>query len=134
MSWLVVQQCLGGGQDEDAPAVARAAQRLAAHQRWAGEAAAGLAAALGLEAADRAMLVAAARHHDDGKAADRWQRAFGAPSDWRAGGPYAKTAGPVSHHRLNGSARGAAADFGVRESRTVAFEPERARADAAKKT
>ena len=102
LSWLVVQQRLGGGHDEDARAVAREAQRLAAHQRWSGEAAAGIAAALGLEAADRAMLVAAARHHDDGKAAERWQRAFGAPSDWRAGGPYAKTAGPVSHHRLNG--------------------------------
>ena len=48
------------------------------------------------------MLVAAARHHDDGKAAHRWQRAFSAPSDWRANGPYAKTAGPVSHRRLNG--------------------------------
>ena len=101
-SWLVVQKRLGDGHDEDARAVARQPQRLDAHQRWAGEAAARIATALGLEAADRAMLVAAARHHDDGKAAQRWQRALSAPSDWRANGPYAKTAGPVRHHRLNG--------------------------------
>ncbi|MDE0372217.1 MAG: type I-U CRISPR-associated helicase/endonuclease Cas3 [Rhodospirillales bacterium] len=101
-SWLVVQKLYNEGHDEDARAVARKAQPLDAHQRWVGEEAARIATALGLEAADQAMLVAAARHHDDGKAAHRWQRAFSAPSDWRAVGPYAKTAGPVSHHRLNG--------------------------------
>ena len=37
------------------------------------------------------MLQAAALHHDDGKMAPRWQRAFNAPNE---GGPYAKTAGP----------------------------------------
>ncbi len=101
-SWLVVRTLPGEGDDEDARAVARTAQRLDAHQRWAGEEAARIATALGLEAADRAMLVAAARHHDDGKATRRWQRAFGAPPDWRRDGPYAKTAGPVDRLRLNG--------------------------------
>ena len=101
-SWLVVQKRLGEGDDEDARAVARRAQRLDAHQRWAGEEAARIATALGLEPADRAMLVAAARHHDDGKAAPRWQRAFSAPLDWRDDSPYAKTTGPVNRHLLNG--------------------------------
>ena len=40
----------------------------------------------------------------------------------------------LDHDAALGFARGAAAAFGVRESRTVAFEPARARADAAKKT
>ena len=101
-SWLIVQKLPGDGDDEDARAVARKAQRLNVHQQWAGEEAARIATALGLEAADQAMLVAAARHHDDGKAAPRWQRAFSAPSDWRDDGPYAKTVGPVNRHRLNG--------------------------------
>ena len=101
-SWLVVQKLLGEDNDEDARAVARQAQRLDAHQRWAGEEAARIATALGLEAADQAMLIAAARHHDDGKATQRWQRAFGAPTDWRDDGPYAKTAGPVNRHQLSG--------------------------------
>ena len=45
------------------------------------------------------MLVAAARHHDDGKRASRWQRAFNAR---REGGPYAKTPGPLNRKLLNG--------------------------------
>ena len=45
------------------------------------------------------MLVAAARQHDEGKRAPRWQRAFNAP---RNGGPYAKTPGPLNRHALNG--------------------------------
>ena len=45
------------------------------------------------------MLVAAARHHDDGKRASRWQRAFNAK---REGGPYAKTPGPLNRKLLNG--------------------------------
>lgn len=101
-SWLVVRKRPGGDDDEDARAVARQAQRLDTHQQWAAAEAARIASMLGLEAADRAMLVAAARHHDDGKATRRWQQAFGAPSDWRDDGPYAKTAGPVDRHRLNG--------------------------------
>ena len=40
----------------------------------------------------------------------------------------------LDHDAALSFARGAAVDFGVRESRTVPFEPARARADAAKKT
>ena len=102
LCWLIVQKRRGTGESEEAKAVARRAQRLAQHQEWAGEAAADIAERLRLDPEDRAMLVAAARHHDDGKAAPRWQWAFNAPSDWRDEGAYAKTAGPISRQRLNG--------------------------------
>ena len=101
-SWLIVQKRRGEGESENARAIARKAQRLDQHQQWAAEEAARIADALGLDAADKAMLVAAARHHDDGKSAARWQQAFNALSDWRDGGAYAKTSGPLNRHRLNG--------------------------------
>lgn len=99
VSELVVRKRHGEGESEDARAVARKAQRLEEHQRRAGEEADRIAAALDLDPEDRAMLAAAARHHDDGKDAQRWQRAFNAA---REGGPYAKTMGPPNQHLLNG--------------------------------
>ena len=99
VSCLIVQKRRGEGESEDARAVARKAQRLDEHQQWAGEEAQRIADTLGLDAADKAMLVAAARHHDDGKSAARWQRAFDAK---REGGPYAKTTGSPNQHLLNG--------------------------------
>ena len=102
LSRLTVQKRHGDGESEDARAVARAAQRLDQHQAWAAEEAERIADALGLGAQDKAMLAAAARHHDDGKSAERWQHAFNAPPDWRASGAYAKTSGPCNRHRLNG--------------------------------
>ena len=98
-SWLVVSRRRGAGESEDGRAVARRAQCLDEHQRWAGKAAADIADRLRLDPQDRAMLVAAARHHDDGKAASRWQRAFNAAPE---GGPYAKTTGLPNRHLLNG--------------------------------
>ncbi len=98
-SWLVVSKWRAVGESENAPAVARKAQHLDEHQQWAGDEAARIADALGLTQEGRAMLVAAARHHDDGKAAPRWQRAFGAPRDDR---PYAKTTKAPNQHALNG--------------------------------
>ena len=102
VSRLIVQKRRGEGESENARAIARKAQRLDQHQQWAAEEAARIADALGLDAADKAMLVAAARHHDDGKSAARWQQAFNALSDWRDCGAYAKTSGPLNRHRLNG--------------------------------
>ena len=96
--WLVVEKWRGAEAGEDARAVASKAQRLDEHQEWAAEEAGRIADALGLPCEDRAMLVAAARHHDDGKAAARWQRAFNARPD----GGYAKTPGPFNSHVLNG--------------------------------
>ena len=97
--WLVIEKRRGGEGDEEARAIARREQRLDEHQAWTANEAARIAEKLGLEEADRAMLIAAARHHDDGKRAPRWQRAFNAK---RGGTPYAKTRGPFNRHVLNG--------------------------------
>ena len=97
-AWLVVDKRLGGG-GEEAKAIAPKAQRLDEHHAWAAEEAARIADAIGLDENDRAMLVAAAGYHDNGKKAPRWQRAFNAK---RGGDPYAKTSGPINHQVLNG--------------------------------
>ena len=102
VSSLVVQKRRGEGESEDARAVARKAQRLEEHQQWAGKKAERIADALRLDPEDRAMLAAAARHHDDGKSAERWQRAFNAPPDWQTDGAYAKTTRSPNQHLLNG--------------------------------
>ena len=99
LTWLVVEKCLAAAPDENFRAIRPAPQSLEAHQERAALEADRIAADLGLPAEDRAMLVAAARHHDDGKRARRWQRAFSAPRD---GGPYAKTPGPLNRYVLDG--------------------------------
>ena len=96
---LVVEKRSEAVTDEESRSVAPKAQSLDKHQAWVAKEAAHIAEVLELSADDGAMLVAAARHHDDGKAAARWQRAFNAD---RMGGPYAKTAGPFNRHILNG--------------------------------
>ena len=98
VSWLVVEKWRAAAPDEDSQAVAPL-QPLEQHQALAAQEAERIAVDLGLADEDRAMLVAAARHHDDGKRARRWQRAFNAP---RRGGPYAKTPGPLNRHALSG--------------------------------
>src|SRR5690606_22617101 len=47
-------------------------------------------------------LALAARLHDEGKRAARWQRAFKAPEDWVHHRPYAKTQGPIDFDLLDG--------------------------------
>ena len=96
--WLVVEKWSGAEAGEESRAVASKCQRLEEHRDWVVEEAERIADALGLSREDRAMLIAAARHHDDGKAAARWQRAFNAPP---GGEMYAKTAGPVNRYVLN---------------------------------
>ncbi len=98
-TWLVVEKWRAAAPDEDSRAIRPALQDLDAHQKQAALEADRIAADLGLPADYRAMLVAAARHHDDGKRSSRWQRAFNAP---RQGGPYAKTPGPLNRHVLDG--------------------------------
>ena len=97
--WLTVDQWRGGTSGEEGKSLTRSLQSLDAHQAWAAEEAARIARDLDLGEADRAMLEAAARVHDEGKRAFRWQRAFNAP---RHGGPYAKTRGPFNRHVLDG--------------------------------
>ena len=99
VTWLIVEQRRGRTSGEDGKAIARTSQSLVAHQARAAEEASRIADALGLDEEDRMMLEAAARIHDEGKRASRWQRAFNAPRD---GGPYAKTPGPFNRHVLNG--------------------------------
>ena len=98
-TWLVVEKRRGADASEDARAMTLRPQRLDEHQAWVAREAARIADELRLEKRDRAMLIAAARHHDDGKGAPRWQRAFNAP---QTGGPYAKTSGPLNVRLLNG--------------------------------
>lgn len=74
-------------------------QGLSEHQQWTAEAAQEIAAALSLPAEYARMLAIAGRLHDEGKRASRWQRAFRAPL---GGGPYAKAAGPIDFHILDG--------------------------------
>ena len=99
VTWLVVEQWRSGTSGEEGKSLTRSLQSLEAHQAWTAEEAARIARELGLDEADRTMLEAAARVHDEGKRASRWQRAFNAP---RNGGPYAKTRGPFNRHVLNG--------------------------------
>ena len=99
VTWLIVEKWHGEASEEDSRAMAPTLQGLEEHQEWAAREADRIAVALGLPKADRAMLVTVARHHDEGKRAPSWQRAFNAP---RNGGPYAKTPGPVNRHVLNG--------------------------------
>ena len=96
--WLVVEKQRNEVADEEARAMAPIPQRLDEHQTWVASEATRIAVALSLSEEDQAMLQAAALHHDDGKEAPRWQRAFNAPNE---GGPYAKTAGPLNRHVLN---------------------------------
>ena len=98
-TWLVVEKFAGSVAGEDARSLATNPQRLAEHRKWVACEADNIARAIGLGNADRAMLVAAALRHDDGKAAPRWQRAFNAPTGDE---PFAKTAGPVNWRLLNG--------------------------------
>ena len=98
-AWLVVEKQRNEVADEEARAMAPIPQRLDEHQAWVASEAARIAVALGLPDEDQAMLRAAAFHHDDGKKASRWQRAFNAPHE---GGPYAKTPGPLNRKVLNG--------------------------------
>ena len=99
VTWLVVEQWRGGTSGEEGKSLTRSSQALDTHQECAAKEAARIACDLGLDEADRTMLESAARVHDEGKRAPRWQRAFNAP---RNGGPYAKTRGPFNRHVLNG--------------------------------
>src|SRR5207244_9699096 len=65
---------------------------------WTERKALAIADAVGLKDNHRKALAIAARLHDEGKRADRWQRAFSAPHD----GTYAKTKGPLRHKLLDG--------------------------------
>jgi CRISPR-associated endonuclease/helicase Cas3 len=84
---------------EESRATSRRGQRLEEHQSWAERRAVTIAAELGLTGDYAKALAIAARLHDEGKRATRWQRAFNAPP---TGEVYAKTKGPIRLALLDG--------------------------------
>lgn len=101
LAWLIVSSLLSqqAGSEEGRSGSLRA-QLLVEHQAWAEQAARSLATALHLPPAFTDMLGIAARIHDEGKQADRWQQAFHAPGNGRP--PYAKTVGRPNVALLDG--------------------------------
>ncbi|MCY4470251.1 MAG: type I-U CRISPR-associated helicase/endonuclease Cas3 [Thiotrichales bacterium] len=86
--------------DEESRSVLSAPQSLRQHEEQVAEHALALAQRLELAEDEADALVTAARLHDDGKAAERWQNAMNAPRD--EGRPYAKTRGGGNPSLLEG--------------------------------
>lgn len=95
--WLVIEKWRHEAATEEDRSAGRP-QLLEEHHTWAEDRALGLARRLGLPQAHQEMLMLAARLHDEGKRAPRWQRAFNAGCD----AIYAKTLGPVNLALLDG--------------------------------
>jgi len=89
----------GTAETEDDRSVSHNEQALAEHHDWTARQARSIGARLGLAVSVASAIELAAKLHDEGKRAERWQRAFSAPS---ADGPYAKTRGPVRTKLLQG--------------------------------
>jgi CRISPR-associated endonuclease/helicase Cas3 len=96
---LVVDGWVGDAATEDERAEADRPQQLDEHQCWAAACAKQIGQRLGIEQSRVDVLALAARLHDEGKRAARWQRAFRAPVEGR---PYAKTRGPIDFDILDG--------------------------------
>ncbi|MGN6106862.1 MAG: DEAD/DEAH box helicase [Kofleriaceae bacterium] len=96
---LVVDGWAGDAATEEERGEADRPQQLDEHQSWAADCADAIGQRLGIEQARVDLLALAARLHDEGKRAARWQRAFKAPLDGR---PYAKTKGPIDFDILDG--------------------------------
>ena len=95
--WLVVEKWRSDSSTEEDRAVGHC-QLLEDHQRLAETRARELAKRLNLPEPHAEMLAIAARLHDEGKRAARWQRAFNAPTP----GVFAKTLGPINFALLDG--------------------------------
>lgn len=98
---LFVDQYRDAVRTEDTRALAGKAQTLVEHQSWAEARAGAIAEALQFSGDAREALKLAAVLHDEGKRAERWQRAFNAKRE-RLAGPLAKTRGPIDHAILDG--------------------------------
>ena len=85
--------------DEDSRAIQTRPQALREHAEQVAARARQIAERLHLPVVEVDALERAARFHDDGKAAPRWQEAMNAP---RCGRPYAKTRGGGNWRRLEG--------------------------------
>ncbi len=89
----------GNAETEDDRSLSCSEQALAEHHDWTASHAHSIATRLRLPQSTAAIVQLAAKLHDEGKRAERWQRAFSAPD---AEGPYAKTRGPVRTQLLQG--------------------------------
>lgn len=96
--FLLVEKLRLASTTEDDRSEAPDKQSLLEHQSQAESVAHEIAGRLGLPAPYRLLLCVAARHHDEGKSAPNWQRAFRAPTD----DLYAKTKGPIDFKVLAG--------------------------------
>ena len=85
--------------DESSRSIVSAPQSLPGHVRQVVEQVSELTRRLGLPDDEAEAFTIAARLHDDGKAAERWQNAMNAPRDDR---PYAKTRGGGNWRLLEG--------------------------------
>lgn len=102
--WLSVQKWRDTSNNENDRAEGRP-QSLIEHQSWAAEKAKDIGQRLGLPDDYVCALSIAARLHDEGKRAQRWQRAFRAERDAKSfniKGPLAKTRGPINQQVLGG--------------------------------
>lgn len=102
--WLSIQKWCDTSNTEDDRAEGRP-QALAEHQCWTAKRAEAIGKRLGLPEDYIAMLATAARLHDEGKRAGKWQRAFRAERDakkFKIDGPLAKTHGPINQAVLGG--------------------------------
>lgn len=95
--WLIVEKWRNDAATEEDRSIENP-QLLDEHQAWTEDRVRELATALGLGEHYEKLLALAARLHDEGKRAARWQRAFHAPAD----GVYAKTEGPINYRLLDG--------------------------------
>lgn len=95
--WLIVDNWRQDAATEDGRSVSNA-QLLEEHEKQVEAKACKIAKRLGIPRDYAEMLATAARLHDEGKGARRWQLAFNSPGD----GIYAKTQGPVNVPLLDG--------------------------------
>lgn len=96
---LAVYKWPDSSEDEDSRSILSAPQSLRDHANEVAACVRQIAQHLPLPKCEVEALEIAARFHDDGKAAARWQDAMAAPSDGR---PYAKTGGGGDWRKLEG--------------------------------
>ena len=97
---LVVFKWSDDAANEDSRSILSVPQTLSDHANQVADRARSLASSLGLSDEEIEALSIAARLHDDGKAAERWQNAMNAPKD--DGRSYAKTCGGGNLRLLEG--------------------------------
>jgi len=95
--WLLVEKWRHDAATEEDRSAANP-QLLDEHQSRTEKRARRLAKVLSLDQAYEDLLALAARLHDEGKRAERWQRAFNASTN----GIYGKTEGPINYRLLDG--------------------------------